>query len=406
VSDHHAIGAVSEALRGLLRSRMPAITGVDGALQVTVGLPPADDDGDSDARVNLFLYRVAENEFLKNQEIPGHGSPGAYGTPPLSLNLHYLLTAYGRTEEEGGPDETLAHDVLGCAMSVLHDVPVITEELLTGGNGDTPILPQALRGSFERIKIVLNPLSLDELTKVWTALSRPYRASAAYEVDVVQIESRRPRIYPRPVGEPTAAGPRIHASPFRHPRIDSVRVLRGGRVSEYFYARVGDQVVLEGREFENEDPTRVTIGGVAVTTGLTVTARRITFTVPDHPELEAGPQGIRVALQRAYDEAGTDLRPIYESNVAPLVLVPRIDSVTFNAADEGSIRITGKLLFSRTRESVVLIGSTLRRPSAKDESNTPDSISVPRGDLAAGTYPVRGRVGGAEALEEGTVELT
>jgi hypothetical protein len=50
----------------------------------------------------LFLYRATENASLKNQMIPGQGHPSEYGHPPLSLVLHYLLTAYGATDDNGG----------------------------------------------------------------------------------------------------------------------------------------------------------------------------------------------------------------------------------------------------------------------------------------------------------------
>ena len=42
-------------------------------------------------------------------------------------------------------------------------------------------------------RLGLEPLTLEDVTKVWTALALRYRLSAAYVVNVVQIESRRPR---------------------------------------------------------------------------------------------------------------------------------------------------------------------------------------------------------------------
>ena len=45
------------------------------------------------------------------------------------------------------------------------------------------------------------PRGLEDLSNVWTSLELSYRLSVAYEVSVVQIESARPRRYPRPVQE-------------------------------------------------------------------------------------------------------------------------------------------------------------------------------------------------------------
>src|SRR6185503_3219574 len=137
MADFQAIGGVSATLQTLLQDRMdfpPDLLPVGQTVAVTVDAPPAyePDDGAAPAelpQVNLFLYRVTENAFLKNQEIPGRGG-AAYGTPPLSLELFYLLTAYGRSSAgEDIGDSKLAHHLLGSAMRVFHDFPVITESL-------------------------------------------------------------------------------------------------------------------------------------------------------------------------------------------------------------------------------------------------------------------------------------
>src|ERR1700710_723798 len=104
MADFHAIGGVSQTLKTLLLDRMEYPDGVT-AFPVTIG-PPAFSSKDVDPtkeepRINLFLYRVTENGYLQNQEIPGRGSSSGYGHPPLSLNLHYLVTAYGNAEISG-----------------------------------------------------------------------------------------------------------------------------------------------------------------------------------------------------------------------------------------------------------------------------------------------------------------
>ena len=179
MSNYLAIGGVSATLQTLLRDRMeiPPLPSGDPSIPITIGTPADDDDTDA-PRINLFLYQVTENSSLKNQEIPGHGHPAAYGRPPLSLNLHYLITAYGASAGSDGDfaDETLAHYLLGSAMRVLHDYPVIIEALETGDS--QPILDPSLQDEFERVKLYLEPLSLEDATQVWTALTLPYRLAA------------------------------------------------------------------------------------------------------------------------------------------------------------------------------------------------------------------------------------
>ena len=161
--------------------------------------------------------------------IPGQGHPSEYGHPPLSLVLHYILTAYGATDDNGLVNDTRSHFLLGSAMRVLHDNAEITELLRTEQppTGVT-LLHESLRGEFERVKVCLDPTSLEDLSKIWTALTRPFRVSAAYTVSVVQIESRRIKTLAAPscAGESTSQlrsdrrfQPRI-ARP-QHPAIQS-----------------------------------------------------------------------------------------------------------------------------------------------------------------------------------------
>ena len=209
MADHTAISAVSRTLRTLLLDRM--------IMPATVTFVPPDvvPDGVTGARVNIYLTQVIENAELKNQEIPGRGHPAAYGKPPLSLNLRYLVTTY--TEQQTQQDADLnAQNILGDVMRVLHDFGNRLDTLLitrdTVGNVDDPILEEALRDEHERIKIVLHPASIDDLSKVWSAMPEAnFRRSVLYEATVVQIETpeRRPR--PRPVE--TAAHHRDGAAP-------------------------------------------------------------------------------------------------------------------------------------------------------------------------------------------------
>src|SRR5262249_55681186 len=290
MSDFHAIGGVGETLRALLLDRMEVPPELGSApLRVSIGSPPSAGTNPLQAaetpRVNLFLYMVVENGALKNQEIPGRGNPGAYGHPPLSLDLHYLMTAYGTREVQANFQETLSHFLLGSAMRVFHDHAIITEDLLTVRDPvGTPILHDSLLGEYEHIKLALEPVSLEDLSKVWTALTQPYRVSAAYHVSVVQIESRRQRQFPRRVKELPLGGPKIYVIPFRYPQIQEIAVRwqddPAGADKPYPYARVGDTLILKGTNLGSPQ-TRVKIGGLEIQLGLTRNAR-IEVLVPDN----------------------------------------------------------------------------------------------------------------------------
>lgn len=150
-----------------------------GKREVVLGSPEHVNEND-DVRLTLYLYDVSENAYLRNDRPPS--TPGARTTPgaPLQLDLRYLLTAYPST---GVSDETAntldQHEVLGHAMQVLNDNPVVAGSDLVGSFDDD-----------EALSISIVPESMDTVVSVWnTFTERPYRPSVAYIVTPVVIES-------------------------------------------------------------------------------------------------------------------------------------------------------------------------------------------------------------------------
>ncbi|MCA1605149.1 MAG: DUF4255 domain-containing protein, partial [Acidobacteria bacterium] len=280
MSNFLAIGGVSASLQALLRDRMQLPVGMlPPELQVAISAPQPEDDQSATepTRVNLFLYRATENSALKNQMIPGQGHPSEYGNPPLSLVLHYLLTAYGATDDNGLVNETRAHFLLGSAMRTLHDFPVITDGLMTVNSPPTQILHASLRGEFEQIKICLDPLTLEDMSKVWTALTRPYRLSAAYTVSVVQIESRRLKTLAAPV-----LTRRIHMVVSKRPQITNVyrSVVLPGEVIGDIRANVLQELTIEGQNFRAAQ-SYVKLGNLEPIGVVPVSDSEIRIVIPD-----------------------------------------------------------------------------------------------------------------------------
>lgn len=382
MSDYRAIGAVSTSIRDLLEAEMT------NKVNVTVAAPDVDITiVDTTKRVNLFLYRVDENGSLKNMDVPGRGSPGAFGRPPLALDLHYLLTAYGASEEE----QIGTQEILADAMRVLHDFPIIL-----GANLDI-----ALRNELEHVKLYLEPLSLEELSKVWSAVTRPMRLSVSYLVTVVQIENLQPRKFPRPVVEPPVGGPRITAVTFRAPRIEQVLVIRKddpqNRERPVAYARIGDRLVLRGTDFSS-DGLRVFLGEVDATASITTIAPdRIEVTLPDDAALQPGPTAALVQNDLLIGEPPTPHRG-FRSNLAAFVVVPEITTLTPDLnADPQTLTIQGTRLWSETLDRLTIVGSEVVRTYTTE---TPGEIAFDLPALPAGAHLVRVRVNGAESLEE------
>jgi hypothetical protein len=188
MSNSLAIAAVTATLRGLI-IRGTGITDVtarplDNARRSATG-----------NQINLFLYQVLPDAAWRNRDMPRQLKPGETGNPPLPLTLYYLITAYSDDE-----DDTNAHRLLGQAMSVLHDRPLLGADEIRNATTPIPDLSGSdLHNQIERVRITLQPLTFEEMSKLWTTFQTHYRVSAAYQVSVVLIESARPVRTPLPV---------------------------------------------------------------------------------------------------------------------------------------------------------------------------------------------------------------
>jgi hypothetical protein len=179
MSSYQVIGAVDLTLRDLLWSEMQFDSVITGILsnesQITLE-PPAkllkDTEVDTNA-LSLFLYKVNENPELKNrclQVIDSHTQM----YPPLALNLYYLLTPLTNSADND-------HTLLGKALQIFYRHSIVKGSILKG----------LLAGTDLQLCIILNPVSLDELSNLWSAFLRPYRLSVSYEVKIVFIDSDR-----------------------------------------------------------------------------------------------------------------------------------------------------------------------------------------------------------------------
>jgi hypothetical protein len=116
--------------------------------------------------------------------------------PPLALNLYYLLTPNIIRETETTKVSD-AHTILGRAMQVLYDHSILEGTVLRDLMVDTNIDYGDFYENIREIRIILNPLSLDDVTKIWNSLDSSLMLSAFYEVRVVFVESQREKGFKR-----------------------------------------------------------------------------------------------------------------------------------------------------------------------------------------------------------------
>jgi hypothetical protein len=198
MSNSLALATVTATLKHLLK---PAVLGMDTPRLSTQPLDKARRDSTSN-QLNIFLYQTGINPAWRNRDMPNQTRPNETGRPPLPLNLHYLITAYGKADQD-----LLAHGILGQAMNILHDHPQLSPADVRAAIAEAAAdaeMPVDLSGSdladqIERVRFSWHPLALDELSKLWGGLQTQFRLSAAYEASVVLIESGLSARAPLPV---------------------------------------------------------------------------------------------------------------------------------------------------------------------------------------------------------------
>ena len=190
MSNSLAIATVTAALRNLIQKGLDKDRfAVSGA---KVSTRPPDEVETNKDLLNLFLYQTVINGAWRNMDIPRRVKPGETGQPPLALNLYYLLTAYGKDNDSTEP---VSHRLLGRAMRVLHDHPVLSSDEIKAALTNNDLSDQ-----IEHVRITPQPISLDDMSKLWTTFQgAKYRISTAYQVAVVLIESQRASTTPLPV---------------------------------------------------------------------------------------------------------------------------------------------------------------------------------------------------------------
>lgn len=406
MSNALAVAAVTRTLRNLLTtitsadySGLPDDTRPTAEIEVTT-LPldrVRNGDGASQHnQLNLFLYHAEPNTAWRNMDMPLQVRDGETGRPPLALNLYYILTAYGQDDSE-----LVAHVLLGTAMRILHDHPVLGRAEIR-----TALAPSELDAQFERVHVTPQPVSLDEVSKLWTGFQSEYRLSAAYQVSVVLIESRRRPAAPLPVlrrGEadrgPVAVatpGPSLTAvTAFEDPSL-AVQPPHGKPGAE-----LGDVIVLSGNNLGDESlVVRLRHLRLDVSADLqpeaarTDTELRARLPAPDWPGVPAAWPAGCYTIELVGQPPG---------RLLPFCLGPTLAGLAPATQPTGPFDLTVSCRPQiRPEQRVsVLLGARELTPASISTPADPDSpttITAPVPTLPPGEYVVRLRVDGADSV--------
>jgi hypothetical protein len=335
VSSGLAIAGVTAVLQRLITDGLNEFQPTSVPTFSVTSLPPsrvltASNGADAD-QLNLFLYQVTPNSGWRNVALPSRGEDGERrSNPPLALDLHYVLTAYGAQLLN-------AEILLGCAMQALHELPYLTRDSIrnalsvgtsSGTSLDNMLVALSTSGlaeQIEQIKITPQTLNAEEMSKLWTAFQAPYRPTAGYLVTVVLIESRKATRPALPVRERI-----VKVVPFQRPTIDKIE--SAATADDLIMA--GSAIVVKGRDLRGAITT-VVIGGipfVPAPNDLSADEIKINLSpVPSGGVLRAGVQTVQIVHEIDLGNPPVAHRGV-ESNVAAFVLHPALSSFHLTAA--------------------------------------------------------------------------
>lgn len=391
MSNALAIAAVTATLRNLLLQGIPKLDAELADLEVTTQPLDKARIGITKTQLNLFLYQTVLNGSWRNRDMPRQVQPGETGQPPLPLNLYYVLTAYGRGESD---NDALSHRVMGGAMSVLHDHPVL------GAAEIQNALPASdLSIQVERVRITPQPMSIEEMSKLWTAFQTNYRISAAYEAAVILIDSNRPSRAPLPVltRGPADQGAVAQADLIPpYPAIDEVLP-----PNQQTSARLGDTLTTKGQHLDGSNLGVVFnnprwTGPVEVAPEPGASATQLSVKLPNQPAVwPAGFYTLAVLVRRpneSYRRATNEL---------PLSLAARISNIAPNpAARDANGNVTLTLTVSPEvrpeQRAALLLGD--REVLAQTHAAQTNTLTFIVTAASPGDYFVRLRVDGVDSF--------
>ena len=171
-----AIAVTALALRGLLANACPKeqFPGAEFRLYQTKDFQTPQQ---LSSGISIYLHRITFNTTRRNLP-PRQDSDGKRYRPPTPVDLHYLITAWGRSAEE-------QQGLLGWVIRTLEDTPVLPAGLLNRFAGTRG---EVFRGN-ETVEIVGDILSIQDMFNLWEIAKHNHQASVSYIARMIYLDS-------------------------------------------------------------------------------------------------------------------------------------------------------------------------------------------------------------------------
>jgi hypothetical protein len=330
MSDALAIATVTATLKDLITQS--AQSTVSGAT-VVVGRPQP--PADSERRVYLYLYNIAPNPALRNDDLPTRSGDTIRSRPKAALVLHYLVAF------QGNDGDLEPERMLGAVVRDLHARPILSrDDMRSAINARATLLPNAnLPEAIERVRLTPLPLTLEDHAKLWSVFFQtPHAMSIAYEASVVVIDALEAARTVLPVlfrGDGDRGPTVIAGAP---PAIHSIHIgepgdpLTGILPNSYPSATLGRRLLIAGERLAGAPVrlrfrhTRLGFAIDAPIAAANVDASRIVFTLPaDAAASAAWAAGV---FDVTAVVGGTAVEPARLSNRVNLALAPSVAAIS------------------------------------------------------------------------------
>jgi hypothetical protein len=407
-----AIAAVTRTLAGVLED---ALRTVDQSCRVTtLPLDKSNQDQQNANRLNLFLIQPTQNAALRNVNANATRRNGAGTQPPLAINLTYMITAYG----EATP-ETKDQRILGKALQVLNEHPVLLRDAIRAHFPGTGLEEQV-----ESVRIKPRDVSLEEMSRLWSAFMTQYRTSAVYDVSVVLIDNDTIE----PVGPPVLRRGEGDSGVFAEAGLPPLltraippELIRHARqVTNQPAVEIGQVLTLEGQRLPFQDAV-VTVASLrwgprqatlVPTAGTAPDTLRVTLGDPPPEEDPPAGQPALAWAPGVYTAAlavRASGRPDIVSNSIPFAVAPKVD-ISPNAAAPGAVDVTVECSPPPAAGQTVLLLLTGHPPLAPEQITPPAAPGDPttikfKPMLDKGEYLAIVRVDGVDSMPYRVREL-
>ena len=172
--DANVISDVSQTLQQVLHESLvsldPQFFVEVSDLQGTISTSPL--------HLTIFLFEVVEDASAKNRPSVRTvvNQSVMVRKPPMALLLRYMLTPWSG-------DRLTDHKIVGKVIETFYESSNVGGAKLQGGLANTDVV----------LNINMAPITLEDRTRVWISVQKPYRLSLTYEVRVVSIDSTTER---------------------------------------------------------------------------------------------------------------------------------------------------------------------------------------------------------------------